>query len=150
MATVRVEIDREKARIFSLRAAEKLVIKMTSEVLRQSKVRVLENRFKTGHLYRSGRSSIRTYLYRVVGTVEYTAAHATLIHRGAKPHLIRPVRKTGLLFYYPRVGRVICFKGTVHHPGFRGVPYLTIPLILEAYRNGFLVRAETGRMTHGI
>lgn len=92
------------------------------------------------------------YTFRVVGTVAFNAQHALLVHRGAKPHPIRPVRKTGLLFYWPAGvgsppltrGRYVCFKGTVHHPGFRGMRYLTIPLLIEASRRRFRVEVSGG------
>lgn len=143
MARVRVEIYREKARLYGIRQTTFWMWKVNAEILRGSKLRILEHRFKTGHLYRSGSSRVQTYTYRVIGKVGYSAHHALVVHRGARPHLIRPRRKTGLLFYWPAgvgrppltVGRMVCFKGVVHHPGTKGERYLTIPLLLASVKH---------------
>lgn len=139
MASVRIEIHKERARLFALKKATELVFSTDAAILRRAKERILTRRYKTGALYRSGRARMSSYTYRVIGNVSFGTDHALVIHRGARPHLIRPRRKDGLLFYYPAAGRVICFKGTVHHPGIAGERYLTVPLILEAARRGFRI-----------
>lgn len=145
--TVRVEIDREKARRYGLRVTTPLVVKMGSRILAGAKQRILTRRYDTGRLYRSGRARFVSYTYSVYSYVEFTARHAVLVHRGAKPHLIRPRRRTGLLFYWPAgvgnppltEGRIVCYKGTVHHPGMHSEPYLTMPMIIEAAKHRFKV-----------
>lgn len=37
-------------------------------------------------------------------------------HEGTEPHVIRPVSKPKLVFYWPKVGKVVAFT-EVHHPG---------------------------------
>lgn len=87
------------------------------------------------------------FTYKVVGTVGSNVAYARIVHDGAKPHIIAPRRRRGLKFYWPAgvgnpplvVGRVVCFKGRVHHPGHKSNRYLMIPLRQEAPALGFAV-----------
>jgi hypothetical protein len=49
---------------------------------------------------------------------------ALIHHEPQPPHIIRPRKPGGLLvFYWPKVGRVVAFR-FVHHPGQKGNPYL--------------------------
>lgn len=147
MAHVRIEIHKERARLFGLKKATELVFSTDAAILRRAKERILTRRYKTGALYRSGRARMQSYTFRVVGTVSFGTDHALVIHRGAKPHLIRPRRREGLLFWWPAgvgnppisYGRLVCFKGTVHHPGHPGERYLTVPMFIEAAKRGFRV-----------
>jgi hypothetical protein len=139
MAHVRIEIYKERARLFALKKATELVFQTDAAILRRAKERILTRRYKTGALYRSGRARMMSYTYRVIGTVSFGTDHAMVIHRGARPHLIRPRNAGGLLFYWAAVGRVICFKGTVRHPGIQGERYLTVPMFIEAAKRGFRV-----------
>jgi len=45
-------------------------------------------------------------------------------HEGTRPHVIRAVRKPRLVFYWPKVGRVVSFK-QVNHPGTQPNRFLT-------------------------
>lgn len=45
-------------------------------------------------------------------------------HEGTKPHVIRARRKPMLVFFWPKVGRVVYFK-QVNHPGTQPNRYLT-------------------------
>jgi hypothetical protein len=75
----------------------------------------------------------------VLGTVTASARHANLVHDGAPPHIISPRPGGGLLFFWRRKGRFVCMKRPVHHPGFKGKHYLTIPLREEALKAGFVL-----------
>jgi hypothetical protein len=48
---------------------------------------------------------------------------ALLHHEGTVPHIIRARRKPFLVFYWPKVGRVVRFK-QVNHPGTKPNRYL--------------------------
>lgn len=45
-------------------------------------------------------------------------------HEGTRPHVIRARRKPMLVFYWPKVGRVVAFK-QVRHPGTQPNRYLS-------------------------
>ena len=60
------------------------------------------------------------------GTVGYALYH----HEGTEPHVIRPVKAKALAFRYK--GRMVYAK-TVHHPGTKPNPYLTM-WMNEVYR----------------
>lgn len=53
-------------------------------------------------------------------TVSYTAVHEL----GSKPHVILPKNASALVFFWPKAGKVVHFKG-VHHPGTRPYRFLT-------------------------
>lgn len=101
----------------------------------------------TGRLLKSLHSRIWLRKDMIRAEVGSSVAYARPIHDGSKPHLIRPVRRTGLKFYWPAgvgnppltQGRVVCYKGVVHHPGHRSNRYLTIPLMQVAPQLGFQV-----------
>ncbi len=49
---------------------------------------------------------------------------AKLHHDGTPPHVIRARNKPALVFYWPKVGRVVSFR-QVNHPGTKPNRYLT-------------------------
>lgn len=49
---------------------------------------------------------------------------ALLHHEGTQPHVIAARRKPRLVFFWPKVGRVVSFK-RVNHPGTKPNRYLT-------------------------
>lgn len=51
------------------------------------------------------------------------APHAKWLNEGARPHEIKPVRARSLVFFWPRVGRVVFLK-RVWHPGYLGDRYI--------------------------
>lgn len=76
--------------------------------------------FKTGALEQS------TYIRRLqegwqVGHDAQRAPHAGFVHFGTRPHLIKPSKKKSLR--WPQDARFI-FARTVHHPGYKGDPWL--------------------------
>lgn len=141
----RVNIDRTKAREMVLTASVRMAESITEATLRGAKWRIRSQRYDTGTLYRSGGRWVRILNGKVTGRVTFSARHASMVHKGTRPHLIRPRRRTGMLFYWPpgagspplKQGTFVCFKGTVHHPGMRGYPYLTMPFFIELTRHGF-------------
>ena len=48
---------------------------------------------------------------------------AMIHHEGTEPHIIRAVNKPKLVFYWPKVGKVVAFT-EVHHPGTKPNRYL--------------------------
>lgn len=143
----RVVIYTAKADLYATRCALPLVQKLVRETLSGARRRVATRTTDTGNLLRSLRSRVWVRHHNIKGRVGSTVAYARIVHDGSKPHIIRPVRKTGLKFYWPagvgnpplRVGRVVCFKGSVHHPGTKSNRYLLIPLFLNAAPLGFRV-----------
>ena len=55
-----------------------------------------------------------------------TNPHTILVHNGSRPHIIRPIpsRRPGGYLRFVQNGRVRYAK-IVHHPGYRGDPFLT-------------------------
>lgn len=55
-----------------------------------------------------------------------TNPHTVLVHNGSPPHIIQPVpsRRPGGWLRFEQ-GGVIRFAKLVHHPGYRGNPFLT-------------------------
>lgn len=111
-------------------------------------MRIVGRNFDTGRLYHSIRTKVRVYRHKVIGRVGTDVEYARPIHDGSKPHIIAPRRVRGLKFYWPAgiagltVGRVVCFKGKVHHPGNRANRFLIIPLRQEGPPLGFHVVAS--------
>lgn len=148
MAKTRVVIYKERANSLALEHAQKQVGKLTRLVLASARVRVSETAFDTGRLLQSLRSEVRVYSLSVVGKVGSNLNYARVVHDGAKPHIIAPRLRTGLKFYWPagvgnpplRTGRVVCFKGRVHHPGMKGRRYLIVPLLAEGTLMRFRVQ----------
>lgn len=52
-----------------------------------------------------------------------TNRHTILVHNGSRPHIIRPRRRDGVLRFVVD-GRVV-YTRLVHHPGYKGNPFLT-------------------------
>ena len=144
MATVIIYKEKAKA-LSKFHALEKTKL-LTRQVQIGAWKKLLDNNnFKTGALYLSIKIKIDDRHGLIVGRVGSAKRYAMVIHQGAKPHLIAPRRKRGLKFYWPagvgnpplKVGKVVCYKGVVHHPGFKSNRYLLIPLVVEAPRFGF-------------
>lgn len=57
-------------------------------------------------------------------TVTASSAHAKYVHEGTKPHLIKPVRRRMLRFFWDKVGAVVYLR-QVNHPGNKANPFLT-------------------------
>jgi hypothetical protein len=76
---------------------------------------------KTGALVRSLKVRKRAEdRYEVYHDLQ-TAPHALFVHWGTKPHIIRPKTKKALR--WPS-GDGFVFAKIVHHPGYKGDPYL--------------------------
>lgn len=56
-------------------------------------------------------------------TVAAIPEHAIFVIKGTKPHTIRARKKPKLVFFWPKVGRVVSFK-SVRHPGTEPNNYL--------------------------
>ena len=52
------------------------------------------------------------------------AKYALYVHEGTKPHTIKVRRAKALVFWWPRIGRIVHFE-SVKHPGTRANPWLT-------------------------
>jgi hypothetical protein len=148
----KVTIYKQRAKSLALEHALRQTQRLVRAVTVASKARVGEQAFKTGHLYDSIKSEVRVYSLKVVGKVGSRLPYAMVVHEGAKPHTIAPRLRRGMKFYWPAgvgspplaVGRVVCFKGKVHHPGMRGRRYLIVPLKQEAPAFGFRVVSSFG------
>lgn len=49
--------------------------------------------------------------------------HALFVHEGTKPHIIKAKNAPRLVFFWPKMGRVVAFK-SVNHPGTPADPFL--------------------------
>lgn len=58
---------------------------------------------------------------REVGNDPKRAPHALFVHWGSKPHIIKPKNKKALRW---SAGGQFVFSKIVHHPGYKGDPYL--------------------------
>lgn len=101
---------------------------------------------KTGALVRS------VYLRRMsqdafeVGHDLQVARHALFVHWGTKPHVIRPKNRKALR--WPAGGRFV-FAREVHHPGYKGDPWLVraaarAPADFERHVEAHLARITSG------
>lgn len=148
----RVEIYKQKANSLALEHALRQTQRAVRAIHLGARARVAEQAFKTGHLYDSLKSEVHVYSLKVVGKVGSSLPYAMVVHEGAKPHTIAPRLRRGMKFYWPAgvgnpplsTGRVVCFKGRVHHPGMRGRRYLIVPLKQEAPIYGFRVVSSFG------
>jgi hypothetical protein len=71
---------------------------------------------KTGQLRDSQKVTVTATPGQVRWNVEATAPHAVYQSEGTRPHIIRARNASALVFYWPKVGRVVAFK-QVSHPG---------------------------------
>lgn len=84
---------------------------------------------------------------RVSARIGSRVRYAQVAHEGARPHPIYPRRKKFLSFKWNKAaqyGIPLTRRGKVQlkrvsHPGMRGVSYLTTPLVIAGYHNGFRV-----------
>jgi hypothetical protein len=76
---------------------------------------------KTGALFQSVRMQrIDSNEYIVFHALQ-RAPYAPFVHWGAKPHIIKPKKKRALR--WAKGGRFF-FAKVVHHPGYKGDPYM--------------------------
>lgn len=144
--TLHVEIYTEKANALAKRYAIQRSVRLANKVQDQAREMLLDHRrIRTGRLYGSIKINVNAGGKKIVTRVGSDLSYAKLVHDGAKAHLIRPRRRRGMKFFWPagvgnpplKVGTVVCFKGVVHHSGFRSTRYLLIPLVKEAPKLGF-------------
>lgn len=144
----RVIIYRAKAEAYALELALRRVNDLTRSLEVHARERILSHdNFQTGALLMSIRSDTRVWTRKIRSKVGSNRPYAMVIHQGAKAHLIAPRNRTGLKFFWPAgvgnpplaVGRMVCFKGIVHHPGIKSNKYLLLPLVIDAPRFGFRV-----------
>lgn len=131
---------------YSLRLALQKVNDLTRVVETHARERIADHgNIQTGALITSIRTDTQVWVRKIKSKVGSRRNYAMVIHQGAQPHLIKPRRRTGMKFYWPAgvagltVGRVVCFKGVVHHPGIRSNKYLLLPLLIDGERMGFRV-----------
>ena len=80
--------------------------------------------------YRTGKlkQSIQTKRGKWKRGIEFKTGsdvdYALYVHEGTKPHEIKAKNAPYLVFYWPKVGKVVHFK-RVWHPGTRAYKYLT-------------------------
>ena len=60
-----------------------------------------------------------------VGVDKKLAPYALFVHWGTKPHLIKPNKRKALRWTN---GSVFSFAKVIHHPGYKGDPFLTLAL----------------------
>lgn len=135
---VRVRFEPDRAGIASLFTVRgdvgKFVMTTTRRVLARAKINV---NVDTGRLRNSGAARLTVANgRRVTGEIEFTAKYAAMVHDGTRPHVIRPKRAKVLAF---TVGGRKVYATKVHHPGYRGNPYLADALKQVAAGEGFAV-----------
>jgi hypothetical protein len=92
---------------------------------------------RTGHLKRSGFWELQGD--GLTAEIGYTAKYARWLHEGTRPYLIEPKTAKALRF---KVGKQVVFAKRVRHPGLRGWPFLSGPLV--AHRPLFVERLKEG------
>lgn len=103
---------------------------------------------KTGALVRSLKiRSLGNDRYQVYHDLS-VAPHAKFVHWGTKPHIIRPKYKNVLRFV-PRGGNDFVFAKIVHHPGYKGDPYLVRARTSVAQRFSTIAREAWARIKRG-
>jgi hypothetical protein len=98
---------------------------------------------ETGELRFSQRHRIRRVGLSSHGSVWYTADHAAAVHEGARPHIIRPRRRGGVLVF--DVGGRTVFTKMVRHPGYKGNPWLYRAMVGATRPLGFRTNRARGR-----
>lgn len=131
-----VKLNKLQVHLTATRDSEKLVRKVCRAVERSAKRITATGEYTTGNLSRSIHTDIRYRRNTVIGSVGSPLDHALIVHDGAVPHDIDPVRAAKLRFYWRRLGHIV-YLSHVNHPGQRGKFYLTDPLRVEAIRYGF-------------
>lgn len=56
-------------------------------------------------------------------TVVSSTDHATFVHEGTPPHIIKPRFASQLVFFWRKAGRVV-YRNKVRHPGTKSNPFL--------------------------
>lgn len=79
--------------------------------------------------------------------------YARVVHKGARPHVIRPRRRNALVFKWEKAHRDTVIKHgkwagytvrqRVNHPGMKGTTYLTTPLVVIGLRKNWRVVLKT-------
>lgn len=99
------------------------VTEATAQAILEDARRAADRHTRTGALVRSlklrrkGNNNLEVYHDL------QAAPHALFVHWGTKPHLIRPKKKK-MLRFVPTGGNSFVFARIVHHPGYKGDPYL--------------------------
>lgn len=75
------------------------------------------------------------------------APHALFVHWGTRPHVIRPKDKQALRWVS---GDGFAFAKIVHHPGYKGDPYLLRARTAVAQQFSRVARAAFNRVVSGI
>jgi len=135
---VDIRLSRLNIRNLSIRAATRLVEKVTTEVQLLAK---LESRgpYSTGRTAASITKTVYLVGSTVHGDVRAGTPYADMAHDGTRPHIIRPRRAGGVLtFYWRKVGHVVNLP-YVSHPGMQGKKFLSGPMERVGRRNRFVV-----------
>lgn len=121
-------------------AIHELVNGVTGPVVRDLLIRGERVKAKAIELapYKSG--NLREHIVKRLGTVDGHPAvlvgptnvpYAFWVSQGTEPHIIRANKAPMLVFYWPKVGRVVAFK-QVQHPGTKPNRYLLRALAAAA------------------
>ncbi len=147
----REEIDRQLSGI--RRTLLRLVPDLSREVTESTAQETLEQarqgadkHTKTGALVRSLKLRRRGDNQLEVYHDLQMAPHALFVHWGTKPHEIRP-RKRQALRFVPKGGGEFVFAKVVHHPGYKGDPYLVRARTAIAERFGRIAGAAWDRIS---
>lgn len=113
-------IQRSLSRIVP--ASEGAILKL-AERIHELAFQGADKHTKTGALIRSlGHGPKRIPGGWEIGHDLQAAKHALFVHWGSKPHVIKPKKRKSLRF---AAGNGFIFARFVHHPGYKGDPYLT-------------------------
>lgn len=144
----KVIIFRAKADAYSLHLILRKVNDLTRVLEVHARERILaHDNVDTGALLTSIRTTTQVWTRKVKARTGSNRPYAMVVHQGAKPHPIAPRNRTGMKFFWPAgvgtpplaVGRMVCFKGVVYHPGTKSNKYLLLPLLIDGERMGFRV-----------
>lgn len=130
--TIKLE-DAATLRAIAAEHASPMVADTTRKILNRSRVLTP---VRTGNLRASQRMVMRVTRTAVIGQVETRVKYAHYVHDGTRPHIIRARRVSTLRFIWH--GQVV-FRRLVHHPGFKGRPFLRTALFEVAEPAGFKV-----------
>jgi hypothetical protein len=114
------------------RLDENLASDLLDKVTHDSELKAIElarKHHRTGFMERSMFSKFnKKQNYGVIGNI---APYATFVHFGTKPHTIEPDNKKILRW---TDGNGFVFAKKVHHPGYKGDPFIT-NAINETFKN---------------
>lgn len=150
---VRVKIRKTEARLYARAVLMKYTRQTLAEMLNSARVIAPArgpnpSNVVGGHLKHSLKWKIEIKR-TITGVLGSDLEYARVVHKGARPHVIRPRRRKALVFKWTKAHPDTVIKSgkwagytvrqEVHHPGMKGTTYLTTPLVIIGLRRNWRV-----------